>query len=73
MPRGKIRIKTLIKFLNLDILTRERNRPLTVDEIMEHIHCSRGHAYNYQRALGILLPATLFRPEREGIQQCLTT
>jgi hypothetical protein len=75
MPRGKIRIKALIKFLNLCISTMERNRPLTLDEIILDIHCSKGHAYNYRRALGILFPQALFDRirERRQTQQCLTT
>jgi hypothetical protein len=75
MPRGKIRIKTLIKFLTLCGSTMERRRLLTLDEIVEEIHCSKGHAYNYQRALGILFPPRLFGPNRERrqTQGCLTT
>jgi len=53
---SKIGVKTLIKFLNLCALTIERARPLTVDEIAETIQCSKGHAYNYQRALRYLYP-----------------
>jgi len=34
MPRGKIRIKTLVKFLRLYVLAQERNRMLTVDEVI---------------------------------------
>jgi hypothetical protein len=70
---GKIRIKTLNKFLNLFNLVRDRNRLLTVEEIMEEIHCCRGHAYNYYRALKNLFPPTSFDPNRERslAQECL--
>ena len=51
LKSGKIRIKTLVKFLSLVNLSRDRNRLLTVEEIMEEIHCCKGHAYNYLRAL----------------------
>jgi len=51
LRNGKIRIKTLVKFLKLYNLTRDRNRILTVEEVMEAINCCRGHSYNYLRAL----------------------
>jgi hypothetical protein len=71
---GKIRIKTLVKFLSLVNLTRDRNRLLTVEEIVEEIHCCKGHAYNYRRALEIVFPPRYFDPNRRSLtQQCLTT
>jgi hypothetical protein len=72
---GKIRIKTLNKLLALYSLRKDRNRPLTVQEITEEIHCCKGHAYNYRRALEILFPPALFDRirERRQTQQCLTT
>jgi hypothetical protein len=63
---GKIRVKALIKFLNLCISTMERNRPLTLDEIIQEIHSCRSHAYNYRRALAILFPPRYFDPTEEG-------
>jgi len=48
---GKIRVKTLVKFLSLFNLARDKGEALTVQEIMEEIHCCKGHAYNYLRAL----------------------
>ena len=74
MRRGKIRINTLIKFVNLYFSSLERDRPLTLDEIAQEIGCSRGHAYNYRRALAILIPPGYFDAERRRgpVQQCLT-
>lgn len=70
---GKIRIKTLVKLLRLYCLAIDRNRLLTVDEILQEIHCCRGHAYNYYRALKKLFPPTSFDPNRERslAQECL--
>ena len=59
MKNGKIRIKTLVKFLSLVNLSRDRNRLLTVEEIVEEIHCCKGHAYNYLRALDKLLSSLI--------------
>jgi len=75
MPRGKIRIKTLVKFLKLSTLAKERNRLLTIDEIIQEIHCCRSHAYNYRRALEKLLPPESFDPNRPRslAQTCLIT
>jgi hypothetical protein len=58
MP-GIIRIKTLNKFLGLCALCMDDNRILTVDEIMNEIHCCRSHAYNYRRALTMMYPLFL--------------
>jgi hypothetical protein len=52
---GRIRIKTLVKFLNLVNLSRDRNRLLTAKEVATEIHCCKSHAYNYVRALKKLL------------------
>jgi len=73
LSNGKIRIKTLNKFLRLYSLAREKNEPLTVEEIMEAIGCCRSHAYNYRRALEQLLPPESFNPNktRSMVQQCL--
>jgi len=51
MPRGRIRIKTLIKFLNLCYVTLRQHRLPTVYEIMEYNSCCKSNAYNYLRAL----------------------
>jgi hypothetical protein len=59
LKNGKIRIKTLVKFLSLVNLSRDRNRLLTVEEIVEEIHCCKGHAYNYLRALDKLLSSLI--------------
>jgi hypothetical protein len=56
MSPGIIRIKTLNKFLSLCALCMDGNRILTIDEIMQEIHCCRGHAYNYRRALAQMYP-----------------
>ena len=48
---GKIRIKTLNKFLALFNLARDKGRILTVQEVMEANQCCKGNAYNYLRAL----------------------
>jgi hypothetical protein len=73
MPRGKIRIKTLVKFLGLCDLTIERNRILGVDEVIQEIHCCRSNAYNYYRALKVLFPEGPLDLDRlvEGAQECL--
>jgi hypothetical protein len=75
MPRGKIRIKTLVQFLRLCGLVFQRNRFLTIDEIIQDVPCCRSHAYNYRRALETLFPPTLFDRvrERRWTQECLTT
>jgi len=59
LRNGKVRIKTLNKLLVLYNLRRDRNRPLTVQEIVEEIHCCKGHAYNYLRALEKLFSAMI--------------
>lgn len=59
MVNGKIRVKTLNKFLALCNLVRDKQRPLTVEEVVEEIHCCRGHAYNYLRALDKLFLSIL--------------
>ena len=59
MRDGKIRIKTLNKFLDLFNLARDKNRILTVEEIMEEIDCCRSHAYNYLKALDKLLSSLI--------------
>lgn len=55
MRPGRIRVKTLVKFLTLYSLVRDRRRNLTVNEVVASIHCCKGHAYNYLRALDKLL------------------
>jgi len=62
---GEIRIKTLIKFLNLCTLTMQECRALTLTEITDEIHCSKGHAYNYLRALKYLYPKEMLDKVRE--------
>jgi len=52
---GRIRIKTLKKFLALYNLARDKGRSLTAQEIVEEINCCKSHAYNYLRALDKLL------------------
>ena len=59
MKNGKIRIKTLNKFLNLFNLARDKNRILTVEEVMEAIGCCKSHAYNYLRALDRFLSSMI--------------
>jgi hypothetical protein len=74
MPRGKIRIKTLVKLLCLYSLAIDRNRLLTIDEIIQEIQCCRSNAYNYRKALEILFPPTPFDPNRlvvRDAQLCL--
>jgi len=66
---SKIGIKTLLKFLNLCVLTLDRVRPLTVDEIAERIQCSKGHAYNYQRALNYLYPKEMLEHMRQNREE----
>jgi hypothetical protein len=56
MPRGIVRIKTLNKFLRLCALSVDRNRILTIDEIVQEIHCCRSNAYNYRTALRQMYP-----------------
>ena len=73
MPRGKIRIKTIVKFLDLCDLSIENNRILTVDEVIQAIDCCRSHAYNYYIALKRLFPEGPLDPDRlvAGAQECL--
>jgi hypothetical protein len=59
MPNGRIRVRTLVKFLTLYGLARDRRRSLTADEVAQAINCSKGHAYNYVRALDRLLQTQL--------------
>jgi len=59
LRNGKIRIKTLVKFLKLYNLTRDRNRILTVEEVMEAINCCKSNAYNYLKALDKLLSSLI--------------
>ncbi len=56
MKIGKIRIKTLIKALVVCYGSLDQNRNLTVDEIVQALHCSKGNAYNYRRFLRVLFP-----------------
>jgi hypothetical protein len=56
---GKIRIGTLVKFLQLYTLSRDRNRRLTYREVMQEIGCCRSHAYNYLNAPDVLLASML--------------
>lgn len=51
---GKIRIKTLVKFLDLCNLTLQEYRLPTVYEIMQYNSCCKSNAYNYLRALRYL-------------------
>jgi hypothetical protein len=51
----RIHIKTVAKFLHLCALCKERGRLLASIEIMEELHISRSHSYNYLNALKILL------------------
>jgi len=59
MNKGKIRVNTLKKFLELYNIRREKNEPLTAIEIAEAIGCCKSHAYNYRRALEKLVSALL--------------
>ena len=56
MREGQIRVKTLNKILALCYLTGEKGEPLILQEIVNEIHCSKGHAYNYLRTLEKLRP-----------------
>ena len=73
MREGKIRVKTLQKFLMLCDIAEERNRMLYVDEVIQEIHCCRSHAYNYLKALKILFPPEAFNQTLPigDIQLCL--
>jgi hypothetical protein len=75
---GKLKTKTLLKFIDLVILTVQIRRVLTVNEIMNNLGCCKGTAYQYQRALRCMFPEGHFKTrediERErqrGQQQCL--
>lgn len=59
MRNGKIRIKTLVKFLRLCTIARDRNRPLVVQEVMLELNCCKSNAYNYVRALDKLFSSML--------------
>jgi hypothetical protein len=78
LRKGKIGIKTLIKFVNLCNLTMNEARVPTLEEVMENNNCSKGHAYHYIRALKYLYPDELLdrvrqiRQDRERyVQQTL--
>jgi len=73
---GQIRIKTLVKFLNLCILTTGEVRLPTLQEIMERNNCCKANAYNYLRALKYLYPEEVLerirqRRQVEFVQQTL--
>lgn len=59
MRTGKIRIKTLVKFLRIYALARDRKRPLTYREVMQELNCSSSNAYNYLNALHRLLASMI--------------
>jgi predicted DNA-binding transcriptional regulator AlpA len=52
----KLELKLLSSLVNL---TRDRNRLLTVEEVMEAIGCCKSHAYNYLRALDRFLSSMI--------------
>ncbi len=75
MP-GMVRIRTLVKFVNLCLFTQRRLRYPTVEEIMQRNNCCKSNAYNYLRALEHLYPQRvldLVRAQREdtAVQQTL--
>lgn len=77
MPIGKIRIKTLVKFLNLCYLILEQVRLPTIQEIVNENNCCKGHAYNYLRALKYLYPEDFLdlirdRQQDNSVQQVLS-
>jgi MarR-like DNA-binding transcriptional regulator SgrR of sgrS sRNA len=55
----KIKLKTVNKFLTLFNECRDKKRLLTVQEIATTINCSKGHSYNYLRALEKLLSSII--------------
>jgi hypothetical protein len=55
---GKVKTKTLQKFILLVDLTLEQRNIATIIQIMLALGCSRGTAYNYRRALRCILPDT---------------
>lgn len=61
VPIGRIRVQTLVKALIVLNRSINEQRPLTVDEIVEVLYCSRGHAYNYQRFLRCLIRSEAMR------------
>ena len=73
MKIGKIRIKTLVKALTLCYGAIDKNRILTVDEIMQTFHCRKANAYNYQRFLRSIFPPGRFDDDRHmgDEQRCL--
>jgi hypothetical protein len=73
MGRGKIRIKTLVKALAVCYGSIDKNRILTVDEIIQTIKGKRANAYNYQRFLRKLFPEGPFDDNRPvgDEQRCL--
>jgi hypothetical protein len=70
---GRIRIKTLRQALAVISVSMDQNRILTVDEIIQVIHCRKANAYNYQRFLRSMLPdGRLYEDRPVGDEQrCL--
>jgi hypothetical protein len=70
---GRIRIKSLVKALAVYFGALERNRVLTVDEIVQAISGSRSNAYNYQRFLRCIFPEGAIDEDRRvgDKQRCL--
>ena len=70
---GKIRIKTLRQAIAVIDGSVERNRNLTVWEIMQTIHCQKANAYNYLRFLRSIFPDGRFDDNRSvgDEQRCL--
>ena len=65
LKEGKIRVYSIVKFLNLCSFTIQKLKRPTIEEIMDVNHCSRSNAYNYQRALRYLYPEELLEQLRE--------
>ena len=67
---GKIKTKTLVKFIILVNLTLNQRSIATINQIREELGCSRGTAYYYRRALRHLFPEN-FPPRNTDVQQNL--
>jgi hypothetical protein len=59
-----IRLRTIAKFVSLCHSSIEKNRLLTVDEIIQETHHCRSHAYNYYNALRCLFPLGPIDPNK---------
>jgi len=71
MTKGLVRIRSVVKFVNLCVFTNNEGRLPTIREIMDRNECCKSNAYNYLRALKHLYPEELLESirRRKGFVQ----